>query len=94
MLITHDQDHHQFTCDMDGKISHLKYAVIDDGKVLDYKSTYVPSELRGQNIATELVKVGLAYAREQGYKIIPSCSFVRAYMERHPEYDDLLAEGE
>jgi hypothetical protein len=36
----------------------------------------------------------LAYAREQGYKIIPSCSFVRAYMERHPEYDDLLAEGE
>lgn len=90
ILINHDQDRHQFTCDIEGKISHLKYDIMPDGKVLDYKSTFVPPELRGQNIANELVKAGLEYARKNGYKVIPSCSFVRAYIERHPEHNDLV----
>jgi predicted GNAT family acetyltransferase len=37
------------------------------------------------------VKTALAYARAQGLKVQPSCSYVRVYMKRHPETLDLLA---
>ena len=88
--IEHDKENHQFIYEINGKTAHLKYKVLPDGKILDYMSTYVPPELRGQQIAAQLVKVGLDYARANNYKVIPSCSYVRAYIERHPEYNDLL----
>jgi predicted GNAT family acetyltransferase len=31
--------------------------------------------------------------RAEGSKVVPRCGFVAAYVERHPEYRDLLADG-
>ena len=90
--IIHDKEHHKFVCEIEGKISHLKYKVLPDGKTLDYRSTYVPPELRGRQIADQMVKAGLEYAKANKYKVIPSCSFVRAYIERHPEYKEIVVE--
>ena len=39
----------------------------------------------------ELVRAALAHAREQGLKVRPLCSYVQAYMRRHPEVQSLLA---
>jgi uncharacterized protein len=33
----------------------------------------------------------LEAVRARGLKIVPRCSFVRAYLEKHPEFSDLLA---
>ena len=30
-------------------------------------------------------------ARAEGLKVVPRCSFVSAFMARHPEFNDLLA---
>jgi hypothetical protein len=38
-----------------------------------------------------LVKGTLALVRQRGEKVVPLCSFVAHYMERHPEVQDLLA---
>jgi len=38
-----------------------------------------------------LVKGALQLARAQGEQVVPLCSFIAAYMDRHPEYSDLLA---
>jgi uncharacterized protein len=37
------------------------------------------------------VKTMLEYARDQGAKVVPACSYAAAYLERHPEYSSLLA---
>lgn len=55
-----------------------------------FTHTGVPPAYEGQGIASALVKEGLAYARKEGYKVVPLCSFVAAYIKRHPEYADLL----
>jgi predicted GNAT family acetyltransferase len=34
----------------------------------------------------------LADLRGRGLKIVPICPFVRAYLQRHPEYGDLVVE--
>ena len=49
-------------------------------------------ELEGKGVGSRLVKEVLAHAREAGLRVIPSCKFVRSYLERHPDQQDVLAE--
>ncbi len=56
--------------------------------------TYVPSPLEGQGIAATLVAAALAYARHEGLRVRPTCSYVARYMRRHPETLDLLEAGD
>jgi predicted GNAT family acetyltransferase len=37
------------------------------------------------------VRGALEQARAQNLKVVPRCSFVAAYLARHPEFTDLLA---
>lgn len=60
------------------------------GDVIDFNHTGVPPSLGGQGIAGRLVKVGLDYARAEGLRVRPSCSYVRHYIGKHPEYADLV----
>lgn len=64
-----------------------------DGDTLRLTHTEVPAELEGQGIGSRLVKQVLDRARAEGVKVAPWCPFVREYIDRHPEYRDLVAEG-
>ena len=90
MHIEHDFERHQFITVIDGLTATLKYSKHPDQKTLDYYSTFVPPDLRNRGIAGELVKYALDYAIKNGYSVIPSCSFTRDYIERHPEYEIVL----
>lgn len=52
--------------------------------------TEVPPALRGHGLAGELVQAVLDWARAQGLRVRPTCSYVAAYMQRHAETQDLL----
>jgi uncharacterized protein len=56
-----------------------------------FTHTLVPPELRGRGIAEHLVRAALAEARTQGRQVVPACSYVAKFIERHAEYRDLLA---
>ncbi len=51
--------------------------------------TGVPRPLEGRGIAAALVQRALTWAREQGLKVEPICSYVAVYLRRHPEWHDL-----
>jgi predicted GNAT family acetyltransferase len=53
--------------------------------------TEVFPEWEGQGIASRLVAGALDDIRRRGLTLVPVCAFVRSYLERHPEYSDLLA---
>lgn len=91
MKILHDKDQKQFFAVVEGKKSFLDYSISADGRTLDYYSTFVPPELRGRHIGQDIVKFALDYAKENNYKIIPSCPFVEKYIENHPEYKSIKA---
>ena len=91
LAITHDKDHNQFMVIVEGKTATLKYSILADEKTLDYYSTYVPSELRGRQIGQELAKFALDFAVDNGYQVIPTCSFVEQFIKRHPEYKKIVA---
>ncbi|MFW2830460.1 GNAT family N-acetyltransferase [Sphingomonas sp. ID0503] len=80
----------RYELEVDGKIAIAAYR--PRGHALAFVHTEVPEELEGQGIASRLVKGALADVRAKGLKIIPACEFVAAYVERHPEEQDLVAE--
>ena len=67
----------------------LSYKEIRPG-VLELKSTLVPPHLRGHGMGTEMVRQALDWIRREGYRIVPLCSFVSDFLEKNPEYQDLL----
>ena len=90
MRIEHDIEGRRFVAQLPAGTAVLAYSPAGD-KVLDFFSTYVPSPARGQGIASQLVEAALAYARAEGFRIIPSCWYVAGWIGEHPEYRDLLA---
>ncbi|MEY4750802.1 MAG: hypothetical protein RJA44_1189 [Pseudomonadota bacterium] len=63
----------------------------DGRRVADFVHTGVPRALQGLGIAAALVQAGLDWARRDGLRVRPTCSYVRVYMRRHPASNDLLA---
>jgi uncharacterized protein len=88
VAINHQPEARRFVADVGGKTAYITYRELD-GPLLELDHTYVPREFRGGGIASQLTVRALEYARERGWRVVPSCPFVAAYMERHPEYGDL-----
>ena len=89
MKITQNEKRQQFELRKDKQLAELQYR-IHAGKMY-FMKTKVPDALAGQGIASTLVKAGLAFAKENKLPIVVYCSFTKGYLERHPEYRDLLA---
>jgi len=79
----------RFELDAEGGTA-LAYYRLADG-VMTFHHTETPPHLQGRGIASRLVRGALESARAQKLKVVPRCSFVAAYMARHPEFNDLLA---
>lgn len=86
--VIHDDKVNRFEVFESGQIGYIQY-IIQDG-VIDMIHTIVPRQLEGQGIASALTKYALDFARDEGLKVIPTCSFVRVYIERHKDYQNLL----
>lgn len=62
-----------------------------DGATWVLPHTFVPEALRGGGVAGALVKATLDHIRTEGGVVVPACSYVAAYIQRHPAYAPLLA---
>jgi len=52
--------------------------------------TFVPVAMRGQGIAAIITHDALLEARRLGWKVVPDCSYVENYIQRNPEFSDVL----
>jgi len=87
-----EPENHRFAVHFEGSTAVLDFKKVGE-KVFDFRRTFVPPDLRGHGLAGKIVKTALGWAREQNVKIIPTCSYVKAYVDRHPDEQDLVAEG-
>ena len=85
--IVHQIEHNRFVLTKDGYECLLEYRLsgtVDnragDNQRVDFTHTYVPFDLRGQKLAEQLVATGLVWAKEQGYQIEASCSYVNKFL--------------
>jgi predicted GNAT family acetyltransferase len=78
----------RFEIAVDGHIGFLRYARTGDR--IELIHTEVPPELGGRGLGGVLARAALDYAQQNGLKVIPTCPFVKKYLERHTEYAALV----
>jgi predicted GNAT family acetyltransferase len=57
---------------------------------IEFVHTEVHAEFEGHGVGGRLAAVALDQARDRGLRVIPLCSFIAGYLERHPELSDLV----
>jgi predicted GNAT family acetyltransferase len=79
-----------------------RYEIVEDGRVvgiaayhhrgdtLVFTHTEVDQDAGHSGLGSTLVRAALDDVRSQGAKIVPLCPFVRGWIERHPDYADLV----
>jgi predicted GNAT family acetyltransferase len=88
--VSHDPNTGRFEIHTDEGTALLTY--LRSGSEMEMMHTEVPEALEGRGYGATLAEAALDYARQQGAKVRPSCPFVAAYIQRHPAYQDLVAD--
>jgi predicted GNAT family acetyltransferase len=88
MEVVHNIGATRFEVHLEGRLAVCAYQEVDG--VVHLTHTEVPPTEQGRGVAAALVAAALDWARREGKRVRPRCSYVAAYMRRHPETQDLL----
>ena len=89
-VVTHDEGHDRYDLTVDGhRIGLIDYR--RNGAVLDLHHTEVDPAFEGRGLGARLVRGALDDIRSRQLTVRPSCSFVRVFIARNPDYADLVA---
>ena len=81
--------HSRFELDVEGVTAYVSYH--EEGGAVSLDHTLVPEQLGGRGIGSALAKGALELLQTAGRKVIPRCSYIAGYIEKHPEYRNLVA---
>src|SRR5215475_9953140 len=87
--VVNNRPHHRFELEIEGHVAKCFYELADD--VITFVHTEVPSELGGRGIGSKLIQGALDQVRAEGLKVVAECPFVKAFIDKRPEYRDLLS---
>ncbi|MGB3698940.1 MAG: GNAT family N-acetyltransferase [Gordonia sp. (in: high G+C Gram-positive bacteria)] len=95
LQVTHLSVQERYRADVaDGDGQPVEVGYVDytqDGDRLALTHTVVYERFGGRGFAAQLVKHVLDDIRANGQTAVPVCSYVRKYLEKHPEYGDIIA---
>lgn len=89
--VRHNPEARRFEACVDGALCRADYRMAGD--VMHIVHTEVPRRFEGRGLSGQVVQAALDYARANGLRVVPVCGYVRAYMRRHADTQDLLADG-
>lgn len=88
--LTDDAGHHRYVARVDGVQAGLIAYMLSPGGIR-LVHTEVADAYEGRGIAGTLARYALDDARTRGLSVHPDCPFVKAWIDRHPDYADLVA---
>jgi predicted GNAT family acetyltransferase len=57
---------------------------------VSFTHTEIGDAYEGQGLGSVLARGALDTVRAEGRRVLPHCSFIRSWIQRHPEYLDLV----
>ena len=82
-------DRQRYEAVVDGTVAGFA-AYRDDRGARVFTHTEVFPEFEGRGVGTTLARGALDAVRASGGTLVARCPFIRSYIERHPEYADLV----
>jgi len=79
----------RYEAHVDGRLAgHIQYH--RTSRYLDFLHTQVEPEFEGRGVGSRLAAGALDDVRAHRGRVLATCPFIRAYLQRHPEYADLV----
>lgn len=75
---------------VDGELAGFAAYEVDGDRVV-FTHTEVDDAFEGRGVGSALARTGLDAVRASGRSAVPQCSFIRGWIDQHPEYADLVA---
>jgi predicted GNAT family acetyltransferase len=91
--VVDNPEKHRFELVADGEVAGF-VTYKRDATTLSLNHTEVDRPFEGQGLGSVLIRDALDAARASGASVLPFCPFVRRYLQRHPEYLDLVPPAE
>ncbi|GAA1427542.1 GNAT family N-acetyltransferase [Microlunatus lacustris] len=86
----HDEpDQSRFTARVAGRLAGVAAYEMAEG-LITFTHTVVEDEFEGQGVGSALARTALDAARARGLAVVPRCSFIAGWIDRHPDYADLV----
>jgi uncharacterized protein len=61
-----------------------------DASRVDITHVFVDESLRGQGIASSLMKLAYDYIKEKNLRIVAKCPYAISWFKKYPEYQDIV----
>ena len=90
IVVRHNPADSRYEAEVEGHRAVTEYRV--EGDRVIFTHTFVPPELRGRGNAEALVRTALEETRRRGSRVVAECSYVAAFIRRHPEFQSLIAD--
>ncbi|MFG1675881.1 GNAT family N-acetyltransferase [Micromonospora sp. NPDC049282] len=91
-LVEENPAKHRFEILVDDALAGFS-AYLPRGEVLVFTHTEVDDRYQGQGVGGALIRGMLDQVRARGGRVVPRCPFVAAFIERHPDYADLVVDA-
>ena len=88
VTVIHNERENRFEAIVDGRLAMATYR-LHPGRIL-FDHTEVPEPLEGQGLAGKLISTALDYARANHLQVLATCSYVRNFLRKHREYQDIV----
>lgn len=88
MQLIHQKEEQRFDYVLEQGTAFVEYRLL--GEVYDLYHVRVPESLRGQGVAGKMMQAVLEFIKAEKGQIRATCSYAQAYLEKHPEYQDLV----
>src|SRR6201999_3715962 len=89
IAVVNNEADQRFQAEVGGNLAYLQYHK-RQGQIV-YTHTEVPKEMEGKGIGGKLAKAALEQAKAEHLRVVAQCPFVASYIQRHKEYQPLLA---
>lgn len=91
--LSNRQERHQYELQVDGKLAAWIHYRMRGEDTIELVHTEVKPGHEGQGLGSKIAVFALDDARTRGLKVIPSCSYLDTFVQRHPQYQDLVAQS-
>ncbi len=90
VIVNDVPERRRFEARIDDKLAGYAEYTLDEGRIV-FIHTQVDDAFEGQGVGGALARNALDNVRERGLAVVPRCAFIRGWIQRHPDYEDLVA---
>lgn len=88
---THNPDESRYEAHLDGELAGVAVYVLQGSDSIIFTHTEVDDRFEGKGVGSALARYALDDVRREGARlVVPRCPFIKGWIDKHPDYADLV----